>query len=334
MSEWRRDPLTGHWTIIAPERAQRPYGFNEEGELLCPFCEGMESFTPGETFSIRRDGTLPNQPGWFVRVFPNKYPALRRDAPFLGLKHDGFYQAMDGLGVHEVIVETPHHAVDFSEFSDDQVAKVLLAYRERLRNFRMERGLRHGLIFKNQGMEAGASMAHAHSQLIATPVVPQAILEELRRAVAFYRRRRWCPFCMLLEEERKRAVRVVLESSHFMAFVPYAARFPFEVMILPVHHCASFLEETHLEDLARVLRRILRSIRKGSGEPSFNFVLHTVPYRARDEEQESYHWHLEILPTFLRMAGFEWGSGFSINIVRPEETAVRLRHFLEPSESG
>lgn len=326
-SEWRKDFLTGRWTIIAPERVHRPYEF-EEGLSRCPFCEGMESWTPEEVFSIRRDGTVPNHPGWFVRVFPNKYPALRRDVPFWSMS-DEFYYATSGYGVHEVIVETPYHALDFSELPEEQIVRVLVAYRERLRSFEKEKSLQYGLVFKNQGIEAGASMQHAHSQFIATPVVPRAVLEELEGASAFYRKRKDCPFCVLLRKERGKALRLVLESTHFVALVPYAARFPFEVMVLPVCHAACFQEETHFEDLASVLRQVLRGIRECSGAASFNFVLHNAPYHARDEELKSYHWHFEILPAFLRVAGFEWGSGFSINVMRPEEAAQRLRLCLD-----
>ncbi len=331
-SEWRKDFLTGRWTIIAPERVNRPYEFEEEA-VKCPFCEGMETWTPGEVFSIRRDGTLPNHPGWFVRVFPNKYPALRRDVPLWSMS-DGLYQATSGFGVHEVIVETPYHALDFSELAEEQIVKVLVAYRERLRAFEKEKALRYGLVFKNQGIEAGASMRHAHSQFIATPFVPRTVLEELEGAVAFYKEKRQCPFCVVLAKERKKAVRLVLESNDFVAFVPYAARFPFEVTLLPVHHSSSFQEETHLEDLASVLRRVLRGIRECSGALSFNFVLHTAPYHIREEEEKSYHWHFEILPAFLRVAGFEWGSGFSINVVRPEDAAHKLRLCLDSMRGG
>lgn len=322
-SEWRKDFLTGRWTIIAPERASRPYE-PEEGASECPFCEGRESRTPGEVFSIRRNGTSPNQPGWFVRVFPNKYPALRNDIPFWDVR-DELYQVASGFGVHEVIVETPYHAVDFSELPEEQVVRVLTAYRERLRVFEKEKDLQYGLIFKNQGVEAGASMRHAHSQFIATPFIPRAILEELEGALSFYRERKQCPFCALLAREREKAIRLVLESDHFVAFVPYAARFPFEVMLLPVRHAAFFQDEAHLEDLALALSQVLKGVRKCSGVSSFNFVLHTAPYRVTEEGRKSYHWHFEILPAFLRTAGFEWGSGFSINVMRPEEAAEKLR---------
>lgn len=323
VSEWRKDFLTGRWTIIAPERVNRPYEFEEEASE-CPFCEGMESCTPKEVFSIRRNGTSSDQPGWFVRVFPNKYPALRNDIPFWDMR-DELYRAASGFGVHEVIVETPHHALDFSELSKEQIVRVLLVYKERLRFFEGEKYLRYGLIFKNQGIEAGASMRHAHSQFIATPFVPHAVLEELEGAVNFYREKKQCPFCMLLAKEREKTVRLILESDHFVAFVPYAARFPFEVALFPVHHSAFFQEETHLEDLAVVLSRVLKGVRRCSGMSSFNFVLHVAPYHAKDEEERGYHWHFEILPAFLRTAGFEWGSGFSINVMRPEEAAQRLR---------
>lgn len=315
--------MTGRWAIIAPERANRPYELEEE-TLACPFCEGMESQTPAEVYSIRRDGTPPNQPGWFVRVFPNKYPALRRDISFWDVR-DELYRVASGFGVHEVIVETPYHALDFSELPREQVVRVLTAYRERLCFFEREKDLQYGLIFKNQGIEAGASMRHAHSQFIATPFIPQVILEELEGAMNFYRKRKECPFCTLLTKELEKAVRLVVENDHFVAFVPYAARFPFEVMLLPTHHAASFQEETHFEDLAFVLGQVLRGVRECSGMSSFNFVLHTAPYHITNEVEKSYHWHFEILPAFLRAAGFEWGSGFSINVMRPEEAAQRLR---------
>lgn len=329
--EWRRDPITGVWVIIAPQRSHRPYDFEvelEQGQSYpCVFCEGMESCTPEEVFCLR------NEDGkWQVRVFPNKFPALGRKEKLFWEKEGLFYERMGGFGVHEVIVETPEHYLSFVDFPVEQLERVVYTYQERMRFWGQEERLRYCLIFKNQGMQAGASMFHPHSQLIATPVIPKRVEEELAVARDFYSRERRCVFCALLEEELKMEKRLIFKNEYFAALVPYAARFSYEVWILPLEHCAYFTEMEKRSSFAEILKLVLQALAEALGKPVFNFVLHVAPYRRESTDEDCrwiYHWHLEIIPFPVRMAGFEWGTGFYINPVVPEKAASVLRKLID-----
>ncbi|MGQ9473333.1 MAG: galactose-1-phosphate uridylyltransferase [Candidatus Caldatribacteriaceae bacterium] len=328
--EWRKDPITGTWVIIASQRSKRPYDFDlisgKVQSYPCVFCEGMEECTPEEVFCVKDRGGR-----WQVRVVPNKFPALRREEELFGEKVGLFYERMGGFGVHEVIIETPDHNSSFADFPLEQMERVIYVYRERMRFWEKEERLRYCLIFKNQGLQAGASMFHSHSQLIATSVIPKKVEEELARAHEFYARKNQCIFCAFLEEESTKGHRLVFRNEHFLALVPYAARFSYETWILPVKHAASFTEIEALSSFSEVLKIVLQALGEVLGEPVFNFVLHGAPYY-RDPRDDVYkwiyHWHLEIIPFPVRMAGFEWGTGFYINPVAPERAASTLRELV------
>lgn len=329
--EWRKDPITGVWVIVAPQRSGRPYDFDSlsgrSQNYPCVFCKGMEQYTPDEVFRVEGDDGQ-----WLVRVFPNKFPALLLEEKIFWEKEGLFYEKMGGFGVHEVIVETPEHYLSFAEFSLDHMREVVYTYRERMRFWEKEQCLKYCLIFKNQGMQAGASMFHPHSQLIVTPIVPKRVEEEILRARDFYRSEHRCMFCALMEEEERGGTRLVFKNEHFLVLVPYAARFSYEVWILPTQHSAYFTEFAELNSFAEALKLSLQALTKALGEPIFNFVLHGAPYRRGPEDEDHrycYHWHLEVIPFPVRMAGFEWGTGFYINSVAPEKAAATLRRLVE-----
>ncbi len=339
MSEFRKDPLTGRWVIVAEERGVKPYQFGEgwerESSFPCVFCPGREYCTPPETFSIREKDTLPNEKGWRVRVVPNRFPALLPCEP---VHHniDGFYENMSGFGVHEVIIETPNHYLDLADLPLSQIEEVLSVYQERIRKLGEDSRLRYCLIFKNQGEKAGASLPHAHSQLIATPVIPKKVQEELTGAKEFYQKEGKCLFCSIIEEERKKE-RLVEEEEKFIAFIPYAARFPYETWILPQRHSAFFseMEKEELSNFAFILKEVLLAIKAILHDPAFNFILHIAPYsRSLENYVDYYHWHLEVLPSVAHVAGFEWGTGFYINSVIPEKAAKVLRQFIKDKKLG
>ncbi len=330
--EWRRDPVTGTWVIIAPQRSERPYDFDAhsgEGKTYpCAFCAGMEECTPREVFRLAGD---VDQREWLVRVFPNKFPALRWEERICTQREGCLYENMGGFGVHEVIVETPEHYANFADFPQSHMEKVLYVYRERMARWEKDARLRYCLIFKNQGMQAGASMFHPHSQLIATPLIPKRVGEELVQAQSFYEKQGKCLFCALIEEETNQEIRLIYHNDHFVAFVPYAARFPYEVWLLPVSHTAHFTDVENFSPLAQALRIVLQVLQRALGELTFNFVLHVAPYERTLEDKRYtliYHWHLEIIPFPARIAGFEWGTGFYINPVSPEEVARSLREII------
>jgi UDPglucose--hexose-1-phosphate uridylyltransferase len=330
MPELRKDPIVGRWVIIATERTKRPHDFGARAEPrrgLCPFCPGQEGMTPAELFALRPadgPGARANAPGWRLRAFPNKFPALRVEGE-LDRAADGIYDRMNGVGAHEVIVETPEHNKRFSDLSEADIAGVLDAYRHRMQDLSRDQRLKYVMIFKNHGTAAGASLDHPHSQLIALPVVPRVVSEEMKGAKKHWRLKERCVFCDIVRQELKEKARLDYENAGFVVCEPYAPKFPFETWILPRAHRARF-EASSNEDfalLANALKVASTKLNVALDDPPYNFILHTTPFGEGDPEY--YHWHLEIMPSLMQVAGFEWGSGFYINPTPPEEAAKFLR---------
>jgi UDPglucose--hexose-1-phosphate uridylyltransferase len=328
MPELRKDPVVGRWVIIATERARRPSDFASEPVRrvggACAFCEGNEGQTPPEILAGRGPESRPNGPGWSYRVVANKFPALRIEGE-LEPSGEGLFDRMNGVGAHEVVVETPTHLASLATLSVDAVTDVLVAFRERVVDLKKDPRFEYVLVFKNHGEAAGASLEHPHSQLIATPIVPIMVAEEVAGAARYYALKERCVWCDILRQERRDGRRTIVEAGGFVALAPFAPRFPFETWILPTVHRAAFEESgvDELRGLAGLLGDFLRRIDRVLGDPPFNFMLHTVPLRAG--ELESFHWHLEVIPKLTRVAGFEWGSGFFINALPPEDAAAALR---------
>lgn len=328
MPELRKDPILGRWVVMAPDRAKRPIELKEEPQLVDsdfdPFAEGCESATPPEIIAYRTAGTQANKPGWRVRVVPNKFPALQVEGN-LEKRGDGIYDMMNGIGAHEVVIECPHGETNMSRLSVDNIREVLWVYRDRLVDLKKDRRLVHALIFKNKGMLAGASLQHSHSQLIATPVIPISIWDELTGALEFYNYRGRCIFDDMIQQELAKGSRIVLDTPHFVVFCPFASRFPFETWILPKQHSSHYenIPRQGIEELGTVLKTVLRKLELALDDPPYNYVLHTAPFDMG--ELPHYLWHIEIFPRLTRVAGFEWGSGFYINPVMPEDAAAFLR---------
>jgi UDPglucose--hexose-1-phosphate uridylyltransferase len=322
----------GRWVIIAPERGLRP----DQAPVItasrqpgpCVFCGGQEALDPTEIFAVRPAGTAKNTPGWNVRVLPNKFPVLRIEGKLVR-EGIGMFDMMSGVGAHEVIVETPEHTQELADLSEPQMVDVLTAYRERMADLSGDDRFKYVLIFKNQGYQAGATMSHAHSQLIATPVTPKRVKEELAGSQRYYDFKRRCVFCDIIKQEtRLTRERVVFENDLFLVVSPFAARVPFETWILPKQHNSDYLNIHAAEfgALSQALKTVLLKMRYALNDPPFNFLIHTSPFRRPrpgywSTIQFDYHWHLEIIPRLTRPAGFEEGSGFFINPVSPEEAA-------------
>ncbi|MFN7918596.1 MAG: galactose-1-phosphate uridylyltransferase [Bryobacteraceae bacterium] len=328
MPELRRDPVTGRWVIIATERSRRPSDFVREpvviqGGRVCPFCSGNESKTPPEVLAFR-NGSQPNGAGWSIRVVPNKFPALRVEGD-LDRAGDGIYDRINGVGAHEVIIECPEHDLTLPDLPEKRIEEIFWAYRERILDLKKDGRLRYILIFKNHGEAAGASLEHAHSQLIALPVIPKRVQEELDGGRRYWDFKERCIYCDIVRQEVSSGERVVLETDHFLAVAPYAPRFPFETWIIPRQHHSHF-ETAHtpqIPNLAWVLRMVLRKMNKVLEKPAYNLVIHTGP--VQEGAMAHYHWHIEIIPKLTKVAGFEWGTGFYINPTPPEEAAQFLR---------
>lgn len=328
LPELRKDPVTGRWVIIATDRAKRPADFARQrvtitGLRFCPFCPGNELRTPPEILAYRTRGGA-NEPGWSLRVVSNKFPVLRVEGS-VNRKAEGLYDKMNGVGAHEVIIETPDHKQTLSSMPAKQIEDLFWAYRDRVVDLRRDVRLKYIMLFKNHGEPAGQALEHTHSQLIALPVVPKRVQEEIEGAARHYEYKERCVYCDIIAQELDTGLRVISETDSFVATCPYAARFPFETWILPKNHNshAESMSHAEIEDLARVLQHLTRRLDAMLENPPYNLVVHTAP--VQDSPLAHYHWHLELIPKMTHVAGFEWGSGFYINPTPPEEAAKYLR---------
>ena len=331
MSQLRQDPTTKEWVIIAAERSKRPHDFvNVEAvpesfphKKDCPFCPGNESFTPHEMLAYRSDGS-PDGPGWWVRVIRNKFPALSPEGS-VQRKEEGFFRMMDGVGVHEVVIESPVHNQLIPLMDDRQVEEILLGYRERYIALREDPRLKLIIIFKNHGRGAGTSLDHTHSQIVGTSVVPSNIRKKLEEAARHYDDHGRCVYCDSIQEEITAKQRIVMETDGFIVLEPFASRFPFETWIVPKKHEASFglISMEDSKQFGKVLKQTLLKLYTKLNNPDFNFIIHSAPIK--DEQEDYYHWHLQIVPRLTNPAGFELGSGIYINVAVPEEAAQFLR---------
>lgn len=328
MPEYRKDPITGSWVIIAIERAKRPSDYDIAREVApratpSPFEAGNEAATPPEIQRLRAPEAPAHHP-WSVRVIPNKYPALQIEGP-LRSEGRGLYDAMSGLGAHEVIVESPEDVLALETLPRWQIATVLRAWRARLRDLRHDPRLKCALIFKNHGAAAGASVAHTHSQLIALPMIPDQLARELDGAQAYHDFRGRCVFCDILAQAQAQPERLVYQNRHVVVLAPFASRHPFELWLLPRRHAAGLerCEDEELEPLADALKVALDKLGRALEGPPYNMVLHSAPFEL--EGAVHYHWHIELLPKLGKQAGFEIASGFHINPTSPEEAARHLR---------
>ncbi len=341
MSELRKDPITNRWVIISQERSARPSELRtgESRHLensFCPFCEGHEDKTTPEILALRAGGGNPNSPGWQVRVIPNKFPVLEsaHDLKRYGI---GLYDAMSGTGAHEVVIEHPQHVLNMADFEPDRIQEILKVIKGRLIDLYKDNRFRFVMVFKNYGVSAGASIAHAHSQIIALPIVPWNIKVELEAARTHFLRKERCLFCDVIKQEFMTRERMVAENSDYVSFTPFASRFPFEVTIAPKKHACRFsdMSDESFGHLAFILKDVLTRLKVTLNDPAYNIILHTAPNIVGrpgmadywTSIELDYHWHLQIMPRLTKVAGFEWGTGFYINPTPPEEAAEFLRDY-------
>jgi UDPglucose--hexose-1-phosphate uridylyltransferase len=333
MPEIRKDPVVGRWVVFSPERLHRPmdYSISPASSSGDPFQEGHESFTPPEVYAVRENGGGPNTPGWTVRVVPNRFPALRVEGN-LDKEAVGFYDRMNGIGAHEVVIETPLSNQELEDLDLAAVVHVLKAWRARMIDLMKDGRFRYLMVFKNVGALAGASQNHAHSQIIALPVTPIVLKEKLIAAREYFLAKDRNLFEDILRNEIKARERMVFENAGYGVFCPFASRFSFETCVMPRHQQADFhkTSDHDLVLLADMLKRILRAYARGLDRPNYNLVLHTAPLRwPRAGHWQTldfdFRWHIEILPRLSGVAGFEFGTGFYINPVLPESAAHFLR---------
>jgi len=331
MSELRQNMATKEWYVIATERAKRPHDFLTGREKRtkppylesCPFCPGNEHMTPPETFRIARGDS------WQVRVVPNKFSAFSsKGTP--ERRSDGIYRTMTGVGIHEVIIESPRHDLGIALMPEEDVIDVMRAYRARYISAIEDPRVELVIIFKNHGPGAGTSLEHPHSQLIAIPLVPTHIMYRTEEARRFYNDNGACVFCKMIEEEKRSDKRIVMENDHFIVFTPYASGAPFEMWILPKRHqaCFAFINDDELVWLARTLKDVLSRLYYGLGDPDFNYVIRTTPKDERNAK--GFHWYIKLMPKLVQVAGFELGTGMYVNVTLPEKNAEFLKNVKVP----
>lgn len=337
MPELRQNFFTKEWVIIATERARRPEDLATRRPAhqtppfveTCPFCPGHENQTPPE---ISRHPVNHAEP-WEVRVIPNKFAALASDLqPTRSLQH--LRRRIEGFGFHEVIVDSPDHSACMALLSDAQVARILTVFKDRYNTLCADHRISHVTIFKNHGSDAGASLQHPHSQIIATPVIPSQVRHRLHEALRHYDEVGECMFCHMVEGEVEEQTRVVIKSEMFVAMEVFASATPFATHVFPLRHMSTFGEITDVEisDLARVLRSLLAKIYVGLRNPDLNFTVRSGP--ADYMGARHFHWYVSVIPRLTRVAGFELGSGMFINTVLPEAAAEFLRQVATERAAG
>ena len=325
MQEFRKDPITGRWVIISTERARRPSAFAHDSAppvdpSPSPFAAGQEAQAQPQLLAYHHgDGGA-----WSLRVVPNLYPALKVEG-VIEHQGEGMYDRMSGIGAHEVIIETPDPDVNFADLPEARIADLFWAFRDRVGDLKRDFRLRYMVMFKNHGESAGATIRHSHSQLIALPVVPRFTEEELAGSLRYFDYRHRCIYCDMLKQEIQTQSRIVWTNDSFVAFAPYASRFPFETWVVPRRHTSHFeaVTDTEVRQLATAMKQVLQRLDRALQQPAYNFVIHTAP--VQDAPIEHYHWHIEIIPRIVRVAGFEWSTGIYINPTAPEEAAGFLR---------
>ncbi len=329
MPELRKDPVLGRWIIISKERGSRPVDFVVEEYAtkggFCPLCPGNENTTPPEVLVYGREpSSLSNTPGWNLRVVPNKYPALviEGDVDKEGV---GIFDRMNGIGAHEVLVESPVHDETFIDLPPERMVQVFWAFRDRILDLGRDPRFKYVMVFKNSGRAAGASLEHSHSQLIALPILPRMIVSELEGSLSYYKYKERCIYCDVIRQELKEDIRVVCQNDDFVTLMPFAPRSPFEMWILPKKHSSSYitLPDSSFHSLTEIFSESMRRLNACIPNVPYNFVLHGAPLRS--EALDYFHWHFEIRPKLSTIAGFEWGSGFYINSMPPEDAAQYLK---------
>lgn len=337
MPELRQNFATKEWVIIATERAKRPKELARQevpkalASLVasCPFCPGNEGKTPPEVLRAPAAGNA----SWQVRVVPNKFAALARDSQLTRTIHRS-RRSIAGFGVHEVIIETPDHSQVIALMDDAHVANVLQAYKSRYDELSLDPRIAHITIFKNHGLDAGTSLEHPHSQLIATPVISSQVRGRFQVALQHHDDFGECMFCQMMEEELAEQDRIVFTTEHFVALEPFASPTPFATHIFPRRHMSNFgdISTAEIADLARTLRKVLGKLYHGLGNPDFNYTLRSAP--AELHGVKYFHWYVSIIPRLTRVAGFELGSGMFINTVPPESAAEFLRNVKTEAAAG
>lgn len=330
MSEFRQDIVSKHWILFAPNRSNRPEDFKHVPaspdpksvpvhDDKCPFCPGQEDIN----LTLK---TYPGEKNWQVRVIPNKFEALGHTG---GRARSDFYVVREGIGDHEVIITRPHNVLT-AFLSDELMDLNLQVYQDRMRDLSNHSEVEYVHVIQNHGAAGGASLLHPHSQIFATPFVPEHLHDEVIGSEVYFRTYGGCVYCEMILKEMADRSRIILDHPDYLVFSPFAARVPYAMRIIAKKHRASFIDITDEErkSLAQVLKIALQKVYYKLNNPAYNYYIHTMPVTHSmftRYNENSYHWHLEILPRLNVWGGFELGSDVYVNTVLPEQAADYLR---------
>jgi UDPglucose--hexose-1-phosphate uridylyltransferase len=318
MSQLRKDPIVGRWTIIATERARRPAAFvdplsTKTDPKDCPYCQDISS--PGIYASHG------------VKVTHSSSPILDDSKPFERRGH-GLYDVAHSYGSHEIVLEATEHTANMADLPAEQIKAVMQTYALRMQSHRKNPFIEYILAYKNYGVAAGSrNIGHSRSQIMAVPVLPMRVKDKISGAEKYFDLHERCLFCDMVKQELKNKERVVGENEHFVVIAPFASRFPFETWILPKDHHCDFADgiNGYGDHLAAIMKDILLRFKIGLNDPAYNYMIQTSPAKNLSSFKDYYHWHIEVMPRLTRVAGFERGTGFYICPIPPEMTAAFLR---------
>ncbi len=332
MPELRKDLIRDQWVLIVTEQALGPNYFpiNKNGTYvlnsnkICPFCEGNEKFTPPEIAAVRKNGSEPDTPGWIIRTVPSKYSAFKNEGE-VSLEEKGLYKNCSAVGKQEVIIGTPEHGTDFSQFTIERIELVLQMFKQRYQIIAADSRIKYIQIYKNRGLFAGASQEHSHSQIVGLPTIP----EENKGIDKYYQENKRCLICSIMQEEKTAGIRVVYESNNFLMICPYASRFSYETWIIPKKHTEHFadISDIEIKNLAYTVKKILGAMIDCLDDPDYNIIINTAPVNI--PLHDGYHWFMEITPRFLIPNGMEISTGYRINPASPEISAALLREKIK-----
>ncbi|MCK4525038.1 MAG: galactose-1-phosphate uridylyltransferase [Candidatus Andersenbacteria bacterium] len=323
----RKDLVSGTWVLFSTKRSQRPDLSKKEekkkksgeNKKNCPFCK--ENITDQEKdvlVYMKKDGD------WSLKVFPNKFPALSSEYKDINKRDHGPFEVIDGVGYHEVLV-TEDHKKDIPDMEIIQIAEILDAYQERYLALMNRKHIKYISIFKNYGCDAGASIEHPHSQIVAMPIVDPDVFRSINGSESYFNTHKECVHCAMIEWEKESGKRLLFENEEFMAVCPFVSRVPFEMRIYPKRHLSYFERITDEQKikLAEVMKFCLSKLKKNLNDPAYNLFLHTAP--CNGQPYDHYHWHFEIFPKTNTWAGLELSTGIEVCSIIPERAAEILR---------
>lgn len=328
MVELRRDPIRNKWVIINTNRIlDCDLGISAHkhvDEKICPFCYGNEYMTPFPIVSQNKDGQHVSDKKWDVRVIPNKNPILAVEGN-LSRRPEGMFDVMTGIGANEVIIETSNHNKQVYSFTNEELSNVIKVLQGRIKDLKNDIRLEYILPFKNYGQAAGEIISHSNIQLVAMPIIPKNVKEEIEVSKKYYEIKERCLLCDIIDQELKAKSRIVCENNNFVALTPFASISPFEVWILPKEHAEDFknINSGKVYELSQISIEVLKRIYKALDDCAYNMVMHILPLK--QDYLSYYHWHIEIVPKISRTTGFDVGTGIAVNQVLPEEAAKFLR---------